>query len=334
MKARGDAVLRRGFLGARAEHQIEPASEAHQQVRIGECELVRVGEQVTARIVCDGLGQEDLELVADRARHRLQVAEDLPRHDLLDSLARPKAGLEVEEQKLVAEDHHVLQVAVLVHEARLTAIHGELVPLVPDGQEAPPGREPRRDRNTSVGEVVDEARCVHVLVERVAILRQSLDPLVVDIEDAKSRLAPESDAVELRRSARPGHDGGLVRNQQVSRALPAVAPHRQATVVDLQHRKAALVRHLVQVVPVLQQQVLLEILEAQRGAGLGHARIRAKLDRACRRWLGPNEPVFQEAGERRVFGVVSVALASGIANVDRFRHAIERLDPVEYLSAG
>ena len=48
----------------------------------------------------------------------------------------------------------------------------------------------------------------------------------------------------------------------------------------------------------------------------------------------PNEPVFHEAWQRRVFGVVSVALGMGIANVDRFRHAIERLDPVEYLGAG
>jgi len=48
----------------------------------------------------------------------------------------------------------------------------------------------------------------------------------------------------------------------------------------------------------------------------------------------PNEPVFHHGWEKRVFGAVSFALAGGIANIDRFRHAIERLDPVYYLSAG
>ncbi|MGH2898770.1 MAG: nitrile hydratase subunit beta [Solirubrobacteraceae bacterium] len=47
-----------------------------------------------------------------------------------------------------------------------------------------------------------------------------------------------------------------------------------------------------------------------------------------------NEPVFHAAWEERVFGMVMLALGTGIANIDRFRHAVERLDPVEYLSAG
>ncbi|MEX2207157.1 MAG: nitrile hydratase subunit beta [Myxococcota bacterium] len=48
----------------------------------------------------------------------------------------------------------------------------------------------------------------------------------------------------------------------------------------------------------------------------------------------PNEPVFHGAWEGRVLALVSLALARRIANVDAFRHAIERLEPVEYLSAG
>jgi len=47
-----------------------------------------------------------------------------------------------------------------------------------------------------------------------------------------------------------------------------------------------------------------------------------------------DEPVFHARWEARVFGAVSLALAGGGANIDRFRHAIERLPPVEYLSAG
>ncbi len=46
------------------------------------------------------------------------------------------------------------------------------------------------------------------------------------------------------------------------------------------------------------------------------------------------EPVFHAPWEGRVRALVSLALGVGIANVDAFRHAIERLDPIEYLSAG
>jgi nitrile hydratase len=44
-----------------------------------------------------------------------------------------------------------------------------------------------------------------------------------------------------------------------------------------------------------------------------------------------DEATFHEAWERRVFGI---ALASSLANIDAFRHAVERLDPVTYLTAG
>jgi len=47
-----------------------------------------------------------------------------------------------------------------------------------------------------------------------------------------------------------------------------------------------------------------------------------------------NEPVFHAACEGRVRALVSLAIGRRIANIDAFRHAIERLDPVEYLSAG
>ena len=48
----------------------------------------------------------------------------------------------------------------------------------------------------------------------------------------------------------------------------------------------------------------------------------------------PDEPVFHAAWEGRVRALVSLAIGSGVANIDAFRHAIERLDPLEYLSAG
>jgi hypothetical protein len=45
----------------------------------------------------------------------------------------------------------------------------------------------------------------------------------------------------------------------------------------------------------------------------------------------PDETMFHGDWERRVFGL---ALVGRQANVDAFRHAIERLDPVTYLTAG
>lgn len=45
----------------------------------------------------------------------------------------------------------------------------------------------------------------------------------------------------------------------------------------------------------------------------------------------PNEPVFHEEWERRTFAMNMCALAY-IGPVDRVRHSIERMDPVEYLT--
>jgi nitrile hydratase len=44
-----------------------------------------------------------------------------------------------------------------------------------------------------------------------------------------------------------------------------------------------------------------------------------------------DERVFHPRWEGRVF---ALAVGAGLANVDAFRHAIERLDPVTYLTAG
>ena len=45
-------------------------------------------------------------------------------------------------------------------------------------------------------------------------------------------------------------------------------------------------------------------------------------------------PLFHRPWERRVFGLLNLALGAGLANVDKFRHAIERMPPAEYLNAG
>jgi nitrile hydratase len=52
--------------------------------------------------------------------------------------------------------------------------------------------------------------------------------------------------------------------------------------------------------------------------------------------LGPvlpeaDEPVFHHEWERRVFGVMFATFGGGHYNVDEFRHAIERMDPADYL---
>lgn len=44
-----------------------------------------------------------------------------------------------------------------------------------------------------------------------------------------------------------------------------------------------------------------------------------------------NEPLFHAVWERRVFALAMLSLG-GMANLDEFRHAIERMDPVHYLS--
>jgi len=47
----------------------------------------------------------------------------------------------------------------------------------------------------------------------------------------------------------------------------------------------------------------------------------------------PNEPVFHAAWEPKVFTIVRAAVDAGArSNIDQFRHAIERIDPVAYLT--
>jgi nitrile hydratase len=47
-----------------------------------------------------------------------------------------------------------------------------------------------------------------------------------------------------------------------------------------------------------------------------------------------NEPVFHQDWERRVFGLLVSIMGQGIVpNFDEFRHAVERMDPVHYLSS-
>jgi nitrile hydratase beta subunit len=45
------------------------------------------------------------------------------------------------------------------------------------------------------------------------------------------------------------------------------------------------------------------------------------------------EPVFHAAWEGRVFGMAGAVLSAGGFNTPTFRHAIERMDPVHYLSS-
>jgi nitrile hydratase subunit beta len=47
----------------------------------------------------------------------------------------------------------------------------------------------------------------------------------------------------------------------------------------------------------------------------------------------PDEPIFHEPWERRVFAMFIGTFAGGHFNVDEFRHAIERMSPAEYLSS-
>jgi nitrile hydratase beta subunit len=47
-----------------------------------------------------------------------------------------------------------------------------------------------------------------------------------------------------------------------------------------------------------------------------------------------DEPVFHAPWEGRVLGTVFQVVGRGWGNIDSFRHAIERLDPVTYLSVG
>lgn len=48
-----------------------------------------------------------------------------------------------------------------------------------------------------------------------------------------------------------------------------------------------------------------------------------------------DEPAFHARWEARVFAIVAAARPAGaVGNVDQFRHAVERIDPVAYLSHG
>jgi hypothetical protein len=84
--------------------------------------------------VADRLVHEGGEVaLADRLPEALQVLQDLARDELLHAPARAEDHLEVElEVVAVRQRHDVLQVAVLVDEARLAALDGELVAAVPD----------------------------------------------------------------------------------------------------------------------------------------------------------------------------------------------------------
>jgi nitrile hydratase len=48
----------------------------------------------------------------------------------------------------------------------------------------------------------------------------------------------------------------------------------------------------------------------------------------------PGEPTFHETWQGRVAGMMGLLMARGAFNIDAFRHAIERLDPVSYLTIG
>jgi nitrile hydratase len=48
----------------------------------------------------------------------------------------------------------------------------------------------------------------------------------------------------------------------------------------------------------------------------------------------PNELTFHASWERRIVGMVYQVVGRGWTNVDAFRHAIERIEPVRYLSVG
>ena len=47
-----------------------------------------------------------------------------------------------------------------------------------------------------------------------------------------------------------------------------------------------------------------------------------------------DEPVFHARWEGRVYALTGATGGSFAPNIDKFRHAIERMDPVEYLTAG
>ncbi|MFT4507150.1 hypothetical protein [Caballeronia sp. 15711] len=48
--------------------------------------------------------------------------------------------------------------------------------------------------------------------------------------------------------------------------------------------------------------------------------------------IEPNEPVFKSDWERQVFSTIGLYFAGGLCPIDEFRHAVEIMDPAEYLS--
>lgn len=50
--------------------------------------------------------------------------------------------------------------------------------------------------------------------------------------------------------------------------------------------------------------------------------------------VAPDEPVFHARWESRVLGLVYQVVGFGWANIDTFRHGIERTPPVDYLTLG
>lgn len=47
----------------------------------------------------------------------------------------------------------------------------------------------------------------------------------------------------------------------------------------------------------------------------------------------PSEPPFKEEWEKRAMAMFAAVAGGGFFNVDEFRYAIERMDPVHYLSS-
>ena len=58
--------------------------------------------------------------------------------------------------------------------------------------------------------------------------------------------------------------------------------------------------------------------------------------RVMARWTGQDaETVFHDRWEAKVFAMVGAGSAAGAwSNTDRFRHAVERIDPEAYLTHG
>jgi nitrile hydratase len=71
---------------------------------------------------------------------------------------------------------------------------------------------------------------------------------------------------------------------------------------------------------------------------LGHRRMNSIHDMGGMDGFGAvvretNEPVFHHDWERRMFAMASMMLGARVANIDEFRHAIERIAPADYLAS-